>query len=262
LGNADSQLLAEIEENFINRLVHDSGFEVVDLKPSHIRMLVDQFQMKNGPDEVLPAGLLEGVDYLFYGRLISAELTPGTKKQIEAVGKTVLQPGHARLKAALFLQDMQNSNYALHENLTLDEPWKNTEPAKMAWSRLFARLTEQGMAKALVTMRPLAVDWVGQDRIGINHGRSAGLHTGDMLDAFTAGETKKDPVTGGTRRGVGARVVGRLEITGFNPDGWAEAKFVAELNPKNGLKEGMRLKLVATSARKHPNQGQVPQSNW
>ena len=243
LGDSTNHLKEELEQHFINRLVNDSGFKVADQTRSHVDKLMEQHELRYGPDAPLPAGLLQGVDYLLYCRLLSATIKPGINKYIKAVGETVYRPGKVKLKASLFLQDMQTASYALHETIELDEPWEQSEKSEEVLSRLFAKLTEQGMAKALIIMRPIAVDWVNHDIIGINHGRSAGLKTGNRLDAFNPGKTVIDKFTGASRKGVGSQYVGRIEITRFNPDGWAEAKLIEGEIPE----EGALLKLVKRS---------------
>ncbi len=263
---AGTGFFSEFESRLMHSFQRDSGMKVVEQNSGNIKKLLAQqmlTDLSKGREPGLPMGTLSGVDYLLFGKIYKLYMTVPQDLKVDAIGETVKGgiPASGIVRAHIYLQDVNTGELSLSEQISINERLDGKTPAN-AKADLLTVFVEKSMSKVLTTIRPLSVDWVDKDMIGINHGQSIGLKIGDILEAFTRGEVKKDPTTGRLRRGIGARAVARVDIIGFSPDGWAEARLSETLIEGKELKYGMRLKRIGDAPQGIKKKEQDTKLNW
>lgn len=233
-------LLEGLEASIANRLGKQAGMSVVEQDSTRIKRLLAQQMLtdlgkKRQPG--LPMGTLSGVDYLVFGNLISLDIKKA-HNPLKQMGVDLgdMMPYTGDMHAFLYLQDVNTGENVLSEEIRITKKFKSSEKGEEQFRILFEELGKEAAKRFLFGIRPLRVEWVGLDNVLFNHGADSGIQIGEKFEAFTAGENQIDPYTGAILQGMGARLVARLEVIGFSPQGWAMAKSIAGELPEKGLK--------------------------
>ncbi|MBI9076129.1 MAG: hypothetical protein JEZ02_12020 [Desulfatibacillum sp.] len=222
-----NQIITEMESRLIEQLLNDGGFIVVEQQADKLRKILAQ-RCLNAGGELNTAELMKGIagaDYVLYARITTAHLEKGKSQYVEMLDEEMRQPGKLNLQASVYLQNVATGNMASYKNVRYNRKWDSEENAYTQWSKTFHAMTDEMLSLTLLALRPLVVEWVQGDSMGLNHGESSGLKTGDRLKIYNA-------------EGMGDSVA-EFEISGFGPTGRAEARHLVG----GPIMKGMLVKL-------------------
>lgn len=249
------------------RLGKQPGIRLVDQDASRIKQLLAQqmlTDLSKNRQPALPLGTLTGTDYLVFGNLVSldiSKLSSGLSQHEPELED--LMPTIGELHAFLYLQDVNTGENILGEEIKIKKRFKSSEQEfRKRVNILFDALAVTASKRFLFGIRPLRVAWVGLDSVLLNHGADAEIKIGDIFEAFTAGENQIDPYTGAIMQGMGAQLVGRLEVTGFSPQGWATAKCIAGNLPEKGVQLRSLSIKIEPKQQQQKVKAQSRQLNW
>lgn len=234
-------LSEEIEQGLAQQLNGKLGIKIVDQESQRIRdMLAQQMlsDLNQGREPGLPLGTLRGVDYLVFMSIVRSELTLPKKETVflEVLDQSVdqIKSGKGYIKAYVFLQDVNTAETAARTEIKIHKQFKKELTAEKAWSELVEVLLSKVNRSILTQLRPLQVLSNANNSILLNHGKEV-LKIGDVLTVFGKGETIVDPYTGQRINSVGSVQVAELNVTQFQPGGYALAELTSGTLPEVGM---------------------------
>jgi hypothetical protein len=202
------------------------------------QILSQQFldDLSRGREPGLPLGTLRGVDYLIFGMLENfsiAEVGHQTQSLfgIEFFSET---PNVLQLDATVYLVDVVTGEYAAASNVAVDLPFAGDNLERFLNSEIGVAFGNELTAQLLREIRPLAVLTTVNDTVVLNHKNSIGLKVGDRFEVYSNGQSVVDPSTNTVFSNVGSTRIAEIEITAFEPSGWAHARVVEGEMPSAG----------------------------
>jgi curli biogenesis system outer membrane secretion channel CsgG len=249
------QLRAELKARFQNY----SGLRVVETDPGIVDEMVGQQLLEDlskGRDPGQPLGTLHGVDYLILGSVNAYQLVDGRRTVTQMFGTTLVQdlPPQALFDGRFHVLDVNSGEYMSAVAVSADVDLRGLS-IQRALNDASRAIGAAAFGNLLLSLRPLAVQAVGDGRVVLNHQRAAGLAVGDRFIVMTPGEDHIDPSTGARMRNVGGREIGRLTIEGFDAGDWAYASMEGVELPPVGAR------LVRESEVNSPRE-KVREINW
>lgn len=190
--------------------------------------------LSKGREVGLPLGSLRGVDYLAVCNLESVAVTAAknTTTRVYDIEVARATEGTVIARGSAYIIDVNSAAsiaaVAVDTVVTIDAG----DPEMVSAAD---RVAQKMFGSLMTALRPLAVAFVSDELITLNHKAAIGVQMNDEYLVFRPGQDLVDANTGEMLRSVGGARVGRLRVIGFDGSGWIQARMIGDAVAEAGL---------------------------
>ncbi len=190
--------------------------------------------LSKGREVGLPLGSLRGVDYLAVCNLESVAVSAATSTTERVYDVEVERATEAAViaRGSAYIIDVNSAAsiaaVAVDTAVTIDAGDQEMVSAA-------DRVAQKMFGSLMTALRPLAVAFVSDELLTLNHKAAIGVRANDEFLVFKAGQDMVDANTGEILRNIGGAQVGRLRVIGFDASGWIQARMIGDAVAEAGL---------------------------